>query len=246
MQMTPDARAWLDSTVRRMLARHALGDAERAGVTYELMSHLHAGGEARALAAGRSEVSRDDLEGALADAGGDAGLAVAFVQPLAKPLQRVLFWRRLGAFAIDTLLLGIIVLFVHGVVTPLLETLLGNAGGPPLSKSVLVWLGPWAFHEPVSGLAVQAIIGLASAVIVLGYFAWSEARDGRSPGKRALELRVMRDDGAPMTGREALLRNLVKVVPALLLVDTLLMLIAFGDDKQRLSDRIAHTIVVRA
>jgi hypothetical protein len=45
MQMTTDARAWLDATVRRILARHPLGDAERAGITYELMSHLHAAGE---------------------------------------------------------------------------------------------------------------------------------------------------------------------------------------------------------
>ena len=83
MQMTTEARTWLDSTVRRILARHPLGDAERAGITYELMSHLHAAGEARATAAGRSEVAREDLEAALLEAGGENGLAAAFVEPLA-------------------------------------------------------------------------------------------------------------------------------------------------------------------
>lgn len=70
MQMTTEARAWLDATVRSILARHPLGDPERAGITYELMSHLHAAGEARAAAAGRSEVAREDLDAAVAEAGG--------------------------------------------------------------------------------------------------------------------------------------------------------------------------------
>src|SRR5437867_8124505 len=95
MQMTTEARTWLDSTVRRILARHPLGDAERTGITYELMSHLHAAGEARATAAGRREVAREDLEAALLEAGGENGLAAAFVEPLVKPVERVLFGRRL-------------------------------------------------------------------------------------------------------------------------------------------------------
>jgi len=49
-----------------------------------------------------------------------------------------------------------------------------------------------------------------------------------------------------VTYRESFIRNLVKVALPLLLLDTLIMLIAFGDDKQRGSDKIAETIVVRA
>ena len=80
----------------------------------------------------------------------------------------------------------------------------------------------------------------------MGYFTWFEGHEGRTPGKRALELRVVRVDGHPMTFRESLIRNLVKLVPALFFLDTLIMLIAFGDDKQRLSDKFAETAVVRA
>src|SRR5687768_8381338 len=111
MQMTTPARTWLDAAVRRILARHPLGDAERAGVTYELMSHLHGAGEAHAAAAGHTEVAQEDLEAALAEAGGEEALAAAFVQPLAKPVRRVLFWRRAVAFAIDALLIGIALSF---------------------------------------------------------------------------------------------------------------------------------------
>jgi uncharacterized RDD family membrane protein YckC len=246
MQMTTDARTWLGATVRRILARSPLGDAERAGITYELMSHLHAAGEARAAAAGRSEVTRDDLEAGLADAGGDDGLATAFVQPLAAPVERVLFGRRLGAFAIDALLLGIVLTFVHGMLAFLLEPLLGGTGSAPHRADFSWQLMPWGYHDPALGVALQAVIAIASAATVLGYFTWFEARDGRSPGKRALDLRVVRVDGRPMTYRESFTRNLVKVVPPLLILDTLIMLIAFGDDKQRVSDKIAETAVVRA
>ena len=92
----------------------------------------------------------------------------------------------------------------------------------------------------------QALIAIASAVTVLGYFAWFEAQEGYSPGKRAMQLRVMRADGGPLTYRESLVRNLVKLVPPLLVLDTVLMLVAFGEDRQRLSDKIAETAVVRA
>jgi uncharacterized RDD family membrane protein YckC len=245
MQMTTGARAWLDGTVRRILARHPLGDPERMGITYELMSHLHAAAEARSTAAGRSEVTVEDLEAALAEAGGDQGLAAAFIQPLAKPVEPVLFGRRLGAFAIDALLIGIVLEFVHSMAVFLLEPVLGGAG--PASHPIAVWwkLMPWGYHDTALPLTLQAVIAGASAVTVLGYFTWFEAHDGRTLGKRALALRVMRVDGRPVTYRESFIRNLVKVTVPLLVLDTLIMLIAFGDDKQRGSDKIAETVVVR-
>jgi uncharacterized RDD family membrane protein YckC len=244
MQMTTDARIWLDATVRGILARHALGDAERVGMTYELMSHLHAAAEARAAAAGRSEVAREDLEAALRESGGEEGLAAAFVQPLAKPVQRVLFWRRAGAFAIDVLLVGIAVTFVHDALTFALRPFFG----PDLvgKQDAGDWgLFPWGFHDAHLPVALQALIAVASGAVVLAYFAWFEGREGRSLGKRALDMRVMRVDGKPMGYREGVLRNLVKLQPFLLVLDTIFMLLAFRDEKQRISDRIAGTIVVR-
>src|SRR6266508_2150536 len=104
---------------------------------------------------------------------------------------------------------------------------------------------PWGYHDPALPLALQVVIAGASAVPVLGYFTWFEAHEGRTPGKRALELRVTRLDGRPVTYRESVFRNLIQVALPLLFLDTLIMLIAFGDDKQRASDKIAETVVVR-
>jgi uncharacterized RDD family membrane protein YckC len=105
---------------------------------------------------------------------------------------------------------------------------------------------PWGFHDPTMALAGQAIIALASAALVLGYFTWTEGKDGRSLGKRAVDLRVVREDGRPITPRDAFVRNLVKVAPPFLLLDTLLMLLASPERKQRISDRVAGSVVVRA
>ena len=245
MQMTTEARAWLDAAVRRILARHPLGDAERAGITYELMSHLHAAGEARATAAGRTEVSREDLEVALAEAGGEAGLAQAFVQPLAKPEERVLFWRRLGALAVDAIVLGVVLTFVHSVITLLASPLL--RGTAPEAYDDSFWgLMPWGYHDAAFPIAAQALIAAASAAVALGYFTWFEGREGRSLGKRAFELRVLRTDGQPMTYREALIRNLLKLSPPLLVLETVIMLLVSREAKRRISDMIAGTIVVKA
>jgi uncharacterized RDD family membrane protein YckC len=245
MQMTTEARSWLDLTVRRILARHPLGDAERAGITYELMSHLHAAGEARALAAGHAEVTLDDLQLALLEAGGEEKLAAAFVQPLARPVERVLFWRRAGAFAIDVVLIGIALSFLHNLLTLLFRPLFGAPPAPGAEETGLWGLFPWGYHGTDIPLGLQALIAVVSGALVMLYFTWTEAHEGRSLGKRALALRVMRTDGEPVTYREAFLRNLAKLQPFVLMADTAIMLLAFQKEKQRVSDRIADTIVVR-
>jgi len=183
------------------------------------------------------------------EAGGDESLAAAFVQPLAKPVERVLFWRRAGAYAIDVLLLFIALGALHGLLTLLLapDGPNGTGGDDAGLQDRDGWITalPWGYHDPALPVWVQAIIAGASALLVLGYFTWLESREGRSLGKRALGLRVVRVDGNPMTVRAAFLRNLVKLSPLLLILDTIVMLVAFKKDRQRVSDKVAETIVIR-
>ena len=180
-----------------------------------------------------------------AEADGNKGRATAIAQARAQAVVPVLFGRRLGAFAIDTLLVGILLIFVHGFLETALQPLMVDMATTS-DLYEFAWAMPWGYHDPALPLALQAIIVVASAVTVLGYFTWFEADQGHTPGKRALELRVVRIDGRPMTYRESFIRNFAKAVPPLLLLDMLIMLIASGADKQRVSDTIAETIVVRA
>lgn len=250
MQMTPDARAWLDQTVARILARHYLSELERAGVHYEIMSHLHSAAEKRATDAGHDQVTTFDLQSALAAMGGEEELARAFVQRLARPVERVLFWRRFGAMLIDWILLGIVSTFLGGILYLTMSPFIGDQvyRSSPFEPDGSWWVGPFDHLHTASPAAFvyDALGALIWFGLMIGYFTWLEGREGRSLGKRALGLRVVRTDGAPMTYRESFIRNIVKPIPPLLLLDTLIMLLAFRQEKQRVSDRIAETIVVRA
>jgi uncharacterized RDD family membrane protein YckC len=166
------------------------------------------------------------------------------VKPLSKPEARATFGVRLGAFVVDAILLGVALTFVHRALVAILAPLARGAT-PPYGDGWWGWF-PWGYHDETLPLWEQVLIGLASAAIVMAYYTWLEGREGRSLGKRALDLRVMRTDGEPMTYREAFLRNATKLVPPLLFLEAILLLLAGSEKRQRLSDKIAGTVVVRA
>ncbi|AFL87330.1 putative membrane protein/domain protein [Terriglobus roseus DSM 18391] len=79
-----------------------------------------------------------------------------------------------------------------------------------------------------------------------GYFALFEAfRNGQTPGKSALKIRVIKDSGRQITFFEALARNLLRVVdyfPGMYLVGVISILAT--KQNKRLGDLVADTIVV--
>jgi uncharacterized RDD family membrane protein YckC len=98
--------------------------------------------------------------------------------------------------------------------------------------------------------AAAAAIGLASAVIVvLGYpIAFETLNGGRSPGKMALGLRVVRDDGGPIRFRHAFWRAVVGVFldfdPLALGAVGLITSLCSSRGK-RVGDYLAGTVVIR-
>lgn len=75
--------------------------------------------------------------------------------------------------------------------------------------------------------------------------AWFEAVMGATPGKRALGLRVLSDDGTPVQWRAAFTRNLLRAVdflPFAYLAGLIVMLV--GSQFKRLGDVVAGTLVV--
>lgn len=99
---------------------------------------------------------------------------------------------------------------------------------------------------------LAALSGLGVGLMLLGFFLieWFypvvfEVRSGATPGKRALGLRVVHDDGTPVGPAAALLRNLLRFV------DFLPILYGFGlasmlldRDFRRLGDLAAGTLVI--
>jgi uncharacterized RDD family membrane protein YckC len=104
---------------------------------------------------------------------------------------------------------------------------------------------------PSGGLNLAAWgIALAVLLLFLIFFGWFIIFEtwwsGRTPGKRALGLRVVRDGGFPVDAGAAIIRNLVRIVEfglgfyALSAVSALL-----SPENKRLGDFAAGTIVVR-
>jgi uncharacterized RDD family membrane protein YckC len=93
-----------------------------------------------------------------------------------------------------------------------------------------------------------AVLIIMLFLIFAGYFAFFEwAWSGQTPGKRWLKLRVIREDGRPITFWEAAVRNLLRTVdmmPAPFYSIGLISVFSTTRD-QRIGDMVAGTVVVR-
>lgn len=83
---------------------------------------------------------------------------------------------------------------------------------------------------------------------LLHFFEW--LWDGQTPGKRLLKLRVIREDGRPITLWEAIARNLLRIFDAapgffLPVYSVGLIVIFLNNRDQRVGDLFAGTVVVR-
>ncbi len=95
---------------------------------------------------------------------------------------------------------------------------------------------------------VKAILIVLVFLIFSGYFAFFEwIWNGQTPGKRWLKLRVIREDGRPVTFWEAAVRNLLRtldMMPApFYSIGLISVFISLSD--QRVGDMVAGTVVVR-
>jgi uncharacterized RDD family membrane protein YckC len=94
-------------------------------------------------------------------------------------------------------------------------------------------------------VAVTALIIFAS-VIPFAYFLVPEARRGATIGKRALGIRVVTDDGAPIGWRESAIRNLLRLIDFLPGLYVLGGIVAIASPRgKRLGDMAAGTVTVR-
>jgi uncharacterized RDD family membrane protein YckC len=143
---------------------------------------------------------------------------------------------RFLACAIDHLiqLLAVVIIIILSMLT-----LIGGLSG----AAERLWDAPkWTL----------ALLFIAYFLIWSGYFALFEwAWAGQTPGKRWLRLRVIREDGRPITFYEAAARNLVRIfdmmpaVPLIPLYSVGLVSVFISSRDQRVGDLVAGTVVVR-
>jgi uncharacterized RDD family membrane protein YckC len=126
-------------------------------------------------------------------------------------------WIRFISFLIDTIVLGVLI----GVI------------GSILGLNVVSRTAGWGF-------------GLLSFIIFLAYFTYLEGSKGQTIGKMVTKIKVVGEDGGKIDMNQAFTRNILRVIDGLLAYLIGAILIWRSDKKQRLGDRIAKTVVIKA
>jgi uncharacterized RDD family membrane protein YckC len=97
----------------------------------------------------------------------------------------------------------------------------------------------------------MAILVIVIFLLFVGYFIFFEwFWNGQTPGKRLMKLRVIREDGRPITLWEAIARNLLRIFDALPgvavpIYSIGLVSIFMNNRDQRIGDMFAGTVVIR-
>ena len=152
-----------------------------------------------------------------------------YVPHVAPPYQGVAI--RFVAILIDTIIIAII----GGILSISFNALAVITNSP--SGTVTV--------SPAS-----AVGGLVSLAVFVLYFTLLEGHYGQTVGKMAVKIKVVREaDGAPIDYSEAAVRTILRFLDLIPYIIPYLLgatLIWSSDKKQRLGDRVARTVVVKA
>jgi uncharacterized RDD family membrane protein YckC len=101
----------------------------------------------------------------------------------------------------------------------------------------------------------SANFNLTGIPAVLYFIAWMtyyigmEYKMGGTLGKRFMKLKVVASAGGAITLRQSILRNAMRIIdgfPYIFPYGLGLIVVATNDQKQRLGDKIAHTVVVHS
>jgi uncharacterized RDD family membrane protein YckC len=90
------------------------------------------------------------------------------------------------------------------------------------------------------------LVLLLTSLFGLAYFVFLETGwNGQTLGKKLTGIQVVREDRGPIDFSTALIRNILRVVDGLIFYLVGAILIWRSPIKQRLGDRIAHTVVIK-
>jgi uncharacterized RDD family membrane protein YckC len=135
---------------------------------------------------------------------------------------------RIIAYIIDLIIVSAVVLIAYGIIAyPLLLAGVANPFGI------------------VFGIGTLGVF--YAGLLMMLYAAFAEAMYGATLGKRLLKLKVISANSSvqKIGLRETFIRNIAKLYWILLLLDLLAGLLTQGDYRQRYTDRIAGTLVIK-
>ncbi|HXZ20958.1 MAG TPA: RDD family protein [Candidatus Acidoferrales bacterium] len=132
--------------------------------------------------------------------------------------------------------------FLALLVDSMIQILAGLAAFVVLLLSQVVTIG----YLRSGHLWAVAVMVLIVFVLYYAYFAFFEAIwNGQTPGKRQQGLRVIKENGGPISVFDAVSRNLMRVIDQLpLLYGVGIISVLVSERSQRLGDFVAGTVVV--
>ncbi|MGZ7213629.1 MAG: RDD family protein [Halobacteriota archaeon] len=93
-----------------------------------------------------------------------------------------------------------------------------------------------------AGLATAAVITL---IIWFLYYTILEGRYGQTLGKYFCKIKVVTEDGASITYTQAAIRTIFRIIDGIVYYLIGAILIWTSEKRQRLGDRLAHTVVIQ-
>ena len=98
-----------------------------------------------------------------------------------------------------------------------------------------------------AGFQLEGVPMLLWLVIGVGYYIVLEAQSGATLGKRVVGLRVVKlEGGGPIDWQASLSRNLLRLIDGFFFYLVGAIIVWSSDKKQRLGDKVAGTVVIRA
>jgi len=129
---------------------------------------------------------------------------------------------------------GIIVVVVVGVLAGLFAlTTLGTLG---LFRAGMMSAVPWMWAP------WMWLVGL---LIPICYYTYFEGTRGQTIGKKIMNIKVVKADGAPCDYGSAFVRNLLRLIDSQVIGLVGIVVISVTEKKQRVGDIVAKTVVVK-
>ncbi len=80
--------------------------------------------------------------------------------------------------------------------------------------------------------------------LILVYFVVAQGKSGTTLGKKLLGMKVVKEDGSPISYQDALIRTILNIVDGFAFGLVGIYFIAKSPIKQRIGDKVAHTVVI--
>jgi len=147
-------------------------------------------------------------------------------------MQKATFLQRFAAYLIDAIIVAIVVGILDALIIVAGSALLSKIEGD-LATTMAVSVSP---------MLIAYLLGLALTLAYYGYF-W--ATTGQTPGKRIMQIKVVKMDGDKLTWNDAIARYIGYLVSGLVCLVGFVWAL-WDKDVQAWHDKMARTYVLKA